>query len=160
MLSELDPGSIADVSERVVSDSNGRRGALALIDGSWRGWRDGVAVRIRRRSYGQGAAHFVCRLEDPGVELDAVGRATVVEYIAEFSRGDGRSGGVGRAPRTGNHHVSVPAALLAHWAHADVGRLAGREPPLPVVRSAPGLAHQSDQGSQPGLKGSSQPLEL
>jgi integrase/recombinase XerD len=129
----VDLRSTADVGERVVSGSIGPSGADALVDGfvAWLASRG--CGSYTRRSYGQGVAHFVRWLEDRGVELDAVGRATVVEYVAEFRRGDGR--GLGRAPRTVNHRVSVLAALFDHWMRADPGRWAGREPPLAIAGS-------------------------
>jgi integrase/recombinase XerD len=129
----LDLWSIADGGERVVSDSIDRRDASALVDG-FVAWLAGRGCgSYTRRSYGQGAEHFMRWLEDRGVELGAVGRATVVEYVAEFRRGDGR--GVGRAPRTVNHRVSVLAALFECWARTAPKRWAGREQPLPVARS-------------------------
>jgi site-specific recombinase XerD len=76
-----------------------------------------------QRSYGQGAADFARWLVDRGVGLDEVGRATVVEYVAEFRRGDGR--GSGRAPRTVNHRVSVLVALFEYWARVDPPAVGG-----------------------------------
>ena len=92
-----------------------------------------------QRSYGQGAAHFTRWLDERGVELDAVGRATVVEYVVAFRAGDDR--GAGRAPRTVNHRVSVLAALFAFWAERVPERWAGREPPLPAATSAMAASH-------------------
>jgi hypothetical protein len=86
-------------------------------------------------------------LEDRGVELDDVGRATVAEYVAEFRRGEGR--GLDRAPRTVNHRVSVLAALLGYWAQIDPERWAPREPPLPAVRSAMEGSHGMPGGDAP-----------
>ena len=125
---------MADGGERSVSGD-----AEALVDG----FGEWLAARgcgsYTRRSYGQGAAHFARWLVERGVELDAVGRATVVEYVAEFRAGDG--GGLGRAPRTVNHRVSVLAALFAFWAQTDPDGWARREPPLPGATSAMAGAH-------------------
>jgi integrase/recombinase XerD len=118
-----------------MSGSIGRDGdAAGLVDGFVEWLAAAGRGSYTQRSYGQGAAHFARWLEDHGVELDAVGRATVVEYVAEFRAGDGR--GLGRAPRTVNHRVSVLAALFAFWAETDPERWAGREPPLPAATSA------------------------
>jgi len=131
----VDLRSRADGEERSMSGSiGGRDDVAALVDGfvAWLAARG--CGSYTRRSYGQGAAHFVRWLGDRGVELDDVGRATVVEYVAEFRRGEGCA--VGRAPRTVNHRVSVLAALFDYWARVDPQRWAAREPPLPAVRSA------------------------
>jgi site-specific recombinase XerD len=130
---------MADVGEQSMSGSiGGRDDAAPLVDG----FVEWLAARgcgsYTQRSYGQGAAHFVRWLGDRGVELDAVGRAVVVEYVAEFRRGDGRGG---RAPRTVNHRVSVLAALFDYWADADRVRWAGREVPVPAARSVMDGSH-------------------
>jgi site-specific recombinase XerD len=130
----LDLRSMPDVGVRVVSGLIGPASgdASALVEG-FVGWLESRGRgSFTRRSYGQGAAHFVWWLEDRGVEPDAVGRATVVEYVADFRRGDGHGG---CAPRTVNHRVSVLAALFECWAHADPERWAGREVPVPAARA-------------------------
>jgi len=112
--------------------------ASALLDG-FAGW---LAQQGRgsytQRSYGQGAAHFARWLQVRGVALDEVGRSTVVEYVAEFRRG---RDGVGRAPRTVNHRVSVLAALFGYWGQIDPDRWSDREPPVPAVRSVMDGSH-------------------
>jgi integrase/recombinase XerD len=127
----LDLPSIADAAERVLSHPT--VDTAALVDGFvvWLAARG--CGSYTQRSYGQGAVHFVRWLEERGVGLDEVGRATVVEYVAEFRRGDGRA--LGRAPRTVNHRVSVLAALFEYWTRVDPSRWAGREAPVPAVRS-------------------------
>lgn len=127
----LDLPSIVDVGARFVSDRSGGLDASALLDG-FAAW---LAERGRgsytQRSYGQGAAYFARWLEEHGVELAEVGRATVIEYVAGFRQG---RDGVGRAPRTVNHRVSVLAALFECWEQIDPEWWSGREPPVPAVR--------------------------
>lgn len=129
---------MADVGARVVSDRNDGLDASALLEG-FAAW---LAERGRgsytQRSYGQGAAHFARWLEEHGVELAEVGRATVIEYVAEFRQG---RDGVGRAPRTVNHRVSVLAALFECWEQINPEGWSGREPPVPAVRSVMGGSH-------------------
>jgi integrase/recombinase XerD len=133
----LDLRSIADGGERSVTGDHD--GAAALVDG----FVEWLAARgcgsYTQRSYGHGAAHFAVWLEDRGVTLEAVGRATVVEYVAEFRASAGR--GPGRAPRTVNHRVSVLAALFAFWTEADPRRWRGRAAPLPSATSAMAGSH-------------------
>ena len=116
-----------------MSDSSIRCDASTLVDGfvAWLAAKG--CGSYTQRSYGQGAAHFARWLDERGVELDAIGRATVVEYVADFRRGDG--GGLGRAARTVNHRVSVLAALFEYWTQLDRQRWVGREAPVPGVRS-------------------------
>jgi len=115
-----------------MSEPSASLDARALVDGFVAWLAANGRGSYTQRSYGQGAAHFVQWLAGHGIELEAVGRAAVVDYVAEFRRGDGAGG---RAPRTVNHRVSVLAAFFEHWARADPQRWAGREAPLPVARS-------------------------
>ncbi|MFN8215181.1 MAG: tyrosine-type recombinase/integrase [Solirubrobacterales bacterium] len=92
-----------------------------------------------RRTYGLGAAHFLRWLDDRDIEPGTVGRAAVVDYVAEFRAGP--AAGEARAPRTVNHRVSVLAALFAFWAESDPGLWADRAAPVPPAHTTMAGSH-------------------
>jgi len=101
------------------------------------------------RTYGRGLEHFLLWLERAGVGLGEVDRAVIVEYVAEFARGERDGVAVGRAPATVNHRVSVLASFFAFLVERD--RLAGegvwqdRVSPVP-----PGSAAMAGGHGMPG----------
>jgi hypothetical protein len=92
------------------------------------------------RTYGLGLEHFLSWAASCGVGLDAVGRGAIVEYVAEFTRGERDGVAVGRAPATVNHRVSVLASFFAFLIERDrlagQGRWAAAVSPVPAGSSA------------------------
>src|SRR5438477_9819082 len=72
------------------------------------------------RAYARGLAHFAGWLHEAGVDLDAVTRPVVGQYIGAFARGPRRNASLidrpsandGRQPRTVNHRLSVLASYF------------------------------------------------
>jgi integrase/recombinase XerD len=85
------------------------------------------------RSYARGLSHFAIWLHDAGIDLDAVTRPVVGEYIGAFGRGSSGHGSVidrppasgGRQARTVNHRLSVLASYFAFRIRQDNDRGAG-----------------------------------
>ncbi len=97
------------------------------------------------RTYGLGLEHFLSWAASCGVGLDVVGRGAIVEYVAEFARGERDGVAVGRAPATVNHRVSVLASFFAFLIERDRlaghGRWAAAVSPVPAGSSAMAGGH-------------------
>ncbi|MGH3429149.1 MAG: site-specific integrase, partial [Mycobacteriales bacterium] len=73
------------------------------------------------RAYARGLAHFAGWLQEAGVDLDAVTRPVVGQYIGAFGRGSRHQASLidrpppneGRQARTVNHRLSVLASYFA-----------------------------------------------
>ena len=73
------------------------------------------------RAYARGLAHFASWLHEAGVDLDAVTRPVIGQYIGVFGRGSRRHASridrpppsQGRQARTVNHRLSVLASYFA-----------------------------------------------
>ena len=82
------------------------------------------------RAYARGLAHFADWLHEAGVDLDAVTRPVVGQYIGAFGRGTrrnapllyGPSASEGRQARTVNHRLSVLASYFAFRIRQDDDR--------------------------------------
>lgn len=82
------------------------------------------------RAYARGLAHFAGWLHEAGVDLDAVTRAVVGQYIGAFGRGSKRHASLvdrpslteGREARTVNHRLSVLASYFAFRIRQDDDR--------------------------------------
>ena len=82
------------------------------------------------RAYARGLAHFVGWLHEAGVDLDAVTRPVVGQYIGAFGRGAKRRASLidrppaneGRQARTVNHRLSVLASYFAFRIRQDDDR--------------------------------------
>src|ERR1700730_10333891 len=82
------------------------------------------------RAYARGLAHFAGCLHEAGVDLDAVTRPVVGQYIGAFGRGSRRrtslidrpSANEGRQARTVNHRLSVLASYFAFRIRHDTDR--------------------------------------
>jgi integrase/recombinase XerD len=82
------------------------------------------------RAYARGLAHFVNWLHTAGIDLDAVTRPVVGQYICAFGRGstgdaspiDRSSASDGRQARTVNHRLSVLASYFAFRIRQDDDR--------------------------------------
>lgn len=82
------------------------------------------------RAYARGLAHFAGWLHEAGVDLDAVTRPVVGQYIGAFGRGSRRQASLidrpppneGRQARTVNHRLSVLASYFAFRIRQDDDR--------------------------------------
>ena len=82
------------------------------------------------RAYARGLAHFLGWLHEAGVDLDAVTRPVVGQYIGAFGRGSRRHASLsdrppaneGRQARTVNHRLSVLASYFAFRIRQDDDR--------------------------------------
>ena len=82
------------------------------------------------RAYARGLAHFAGWLYEAGVDLDAVTRPVVGQYIGAFGRGSRRHASLidrprpneGRQARTVNHRLSVLASYFAFRIRQDDDR--------------------------------------
>src|SRR5713101_7597861 len=82
------------------------------------------------RAYARGLAHFAGWLHEAGIDLDAVTRPVVGQYIGAFGRGakrhaspiDPSSANDGRQARTVNHRLSVLASYFAFRIRHDADR--------------------------------------
>ena len=82
------------------------------------------------RAYARGLAHFAGWLHEAGVDLDAVTRPVIGQYIGAFGRGtrcnasliDRPSANEGRQARTVNHRLSVLASYFAFRIRQDDDR--------------------------------------
>jgi integrase/recombinase XerD len=85
------------------------------------------------RAYARGLAHFAGWLHEAGVDLDAVTRPVVGQYIGAFGRGSRRHASLidrpppneGRQARTVNHRLSVLASYFAFRIRQDDDRCDG-----------------------------------
>lgn len=135
--------------------SSGAVGRLESLNGGDEGvaFLGSLAVRgcssYTLRTDALGVEHFLSWLAARRVELNDVDRATVVEYVAAFARGERDGVAVGRAPATVNHRVSVLASLFAFLLErdrlADSGPWAARVSPVP-----PGSAAMTGGHGMPG----------
>jgi site-specific recombinase XerD len=97
------------------------------------------------RAYARGLAHFAGWLHEAGVDLDAVTRPVVGQYIGAFGRGSRRHAWLidrppateGRQARTVNHRLSVLASYFAFRIRQDNDRGDGawRQHSNPVATS-------------------------
>jgi integrase/recombinase XerD len=101
------------------------------------------------RTYAARLEHFLRWLAARRIDLVEVGRCVVVEYVAEFARGERDGVAVGRAPATINHRVSVLASFFAWLVERDreegQGPWAQRVSPVP-----PGAAPMAGGHGMPG----------
>lgn len=101
------------------------------------------------RTYAGGLDHFVRWLRARDLDVGDVDRGVVVDYVAEFARGERDGVAVGRAPATVNHRVSVLASFFAWLVERDReaghGRFAERGSPVP-----PGAAAMAGGHGMPG----------
>ncbi len=89
------------------------------------------------RAYARGLAHFAGWLHEAGVDLDAVTRPVVGQYIGAFGRGSRRHASLidrpppneGRQARTVNHRLSVLASYFAFRIRQDDDRGDGASHP-------------------------------
>lgn len=115
-----------------MSGSSGPLEASALVDGFVVGLAARGCGSYTQRSYGEGAAHFMRWLDGQGIALGEVDRSTVVEYVAEFRRGEGRRRASSADGEPSRQRAGDVVRVLGE---RGSGTLAGREAPLPVVRS-------------------------
>lgn len=92
-----------------------------------------------QRSYGLGVVHFLRWLAERSLELEAVDRAVLAGYVAEFRRGAG--GGVERAASTVNQRMSALTAFFAFLAESGVEGWRERPSPVPPVASVMAGGH-------------------
>jgi integrase/recombinase XerD len=89
-----------------------------------------------QRAYALGLAHFLGWLARGGVELDAVDRRVIAEYVVAFRSGAEDGLPLGRQPRTVNHRLCVLASLFGFLERRDReaggGLWAGRPCPVPT----------------------------
>jgi hypothetical protein len=71
------------------------------------------------RTYAGGLDHFVRWLRARDLDVGNVDRGVVVDYVADFARGERDGVAVGRAPATVNHRVSVLASFFAWLVEPD-----------------------------------------
>jgi site-specific recombinase XerD len=97
------------------------------------------------RTYAAGLEHFLRWLMAERVELVDVDCAAIVEYVAQFARGERDGVAVGRAPATVNHRVSVLASFFGWlvWRDREAGGgpFADRASPVPGGASAMAGGH-------------------
>ncbi|MBV9194526.1 MAG: tyrosine-type recombinase/integrase [Solirubrobacterales bacterium] len=89
-----------------------------------------------QRAYALGLAHFLGWLDRGGVELDAVDRRVIAEYVVAFRSGAEDGLPLGRQPRTVNHRLCVLATFFGLLERRDReaggGLWAGRPCPVPT----------------------------
>lgn len=103
------------------------------------------------RAYARGLAHFIGWLHEAGVDLDAVTRPVIGQYIGAFGRGSThRASPIDRPPttegrqaRTVNHRLSVLASYFAFRIRQDDDRGNGawRQHVNPVATPDEGTVH-------------------
>jgi site-specific recombinase XerD len=114
---------------RVIAEQDGGAGGGFVVDGPSLAAAEATAFVVwlaahgrgsyTQRAYAVGLAHFFAWLDGKSVELGAVDRRVIADYVVAFRSGTEDGLPLGRQPRTVNHRLCVLASFFGFLERRD-----------------------------------------